>query len=50
MAELLGAKASFYKTSRILEVISNETKLLFRVNTNVVYENTVKKPLPAIAF
>ncbi|MGE7925998.1 copper amine oxidase N-terminal domain-containing protein [Viridibacillus arvi] len=50
VSEFLGAKASFYKTSRILEVISKETKLIFRANTNVVYENNVKKPLPAISF
>ncbi|MGE7920055.1 stalk domain-containing protein [Viridibacillus sp. NPDC093762] len=50
VSEFLGAKASFYKTSRILEVTSKETKLLFRANTNVVYENNVKMPLPAISF
>lgn len=50
VSEFLGAKASFYKTSKILEVISKETKLLFRANTNVVYENNVKTPLPAVSF
>lgn len=50
VAQLLGAKATFYKTSKILAIQYKENELIFRSGTNVVYDNNVKTPLPATAF
>jgi len=50
VAQLLGAKATFYKTSKILDIQYQENELVFRSGTNVVYDNNVKTPLPASAF
>ena len=50
VAQLLGAKATFYNTSRILDIQFQENALTFRAGTNVVYDNHVKTPLPAYAF
>ncbi|MGE7090665.1 copper amine oxidase N-terminal domain-containing protein [Lysinibacillus sp. NPDC048646] len=50
VAQLLGAKATYYKTSKILAIQSQGNELIFRAGTNVVYDNNVKTPLPALAF
>jgi len=50
VGEFLGAKASFYSASRILELNMNDTELIFRVDTNVSYENKIKTPIPARAM
>lgn len=50
VGEFLGAKASFYPTSRILELNLNHTELIFRSDTNVSYENKMKTPIPAKAM
>ncbi len=50
VAQLLGAKATFYKTSKILDIKYQENELVFRSGTNVVYDNNVKTPLPASSF
>lgn len=50
VAEMLGAKATFYETSKILEITNKKTELLFRAGTNVVYDNKVKTPMPATVF
>jgi len=50
VAQLLGAKATFYKTSKILDIQYQENELVFRSGTNVVYDNNVKTPLPASSF
>ncbi|MFJ7952981.1 copper amine oxidase N-terminal domain-containing protein [Lysinibacillus sp. NPDC096418] len=50
VAQLLGAKTTFYKTSKILAIQYKENELIFRSGTNVVYDNAVKTPLPAAAF
>lgn len=50
VAQLLGAKATFYKTSKILAIQYQENELVFRADTNVVYDDNVKTPLPASAF
>ncbi|WP_369436057.1 copper amine oxidase N-terminal domain-containing protein [Lysinibacillus fusiformis] len=50
VAQLLGAKATFYKTSKILAIQDQDNDLIFRAGTNVVYDNNVKTPLPALAF
>lgn len=50
VAKLLGATASYYAESQILEVKTTTTQLIFRAGTNVVYETNVKTPLPAKSF
>lgn len=50
VAGFLNADATYYPTSTILEVKSATAELVFRANTNVVYENNTKTPLPASAF
>ncbi|MFF5994436.1 copper amine oxidase N-terminal domain-containing protein [Lysinibacillus sp. KU-BSD001] len=50
IAEMLGAEATLYDTSEILEVTTRNTELLFRAGTNVVYDNKLKSPMPATAF
>lgn len=50
IAELLGAKAKFYDTSKILEVKTDNTELVFRADTNVAFDNNLKTPLPSTAF
>ncbi len=50
VAEVLGAKATFYKTSKILDIQDQANELIFRAGTNVVYDNKVKTPSPAQAF
>lgn len=50
VAKLLGAKSTFYKTSKILAISYQGNELIFRSGTNVVYENNVKTPIPAKAF
>ncbi|MBK3497404.1 copper amine oxidase N-terminal domain-containing protein [Viridibacillus sp. YIM B01967] len=50
VAQFLEAEATMYEASRILLVKYQDTKLIFRSSTNVVYDNNVKTPLPANAF
>jgi len=50
VAQVLGAKATFYKESKILAIQYQANELLFRAGTNVVYDNNVKTPSPAQAF
>ncbi|MGE7916932.1 copper amine oxidase N-terminal domain-containing protein [Lysinibacillus xylanilyticus] len=50
VAQVLGAKATFYKESGILAIQYQANELLFRAGTNVVYDNNVKTPSPAQAF
>ncbi|WP_139114420.1 MULTISPECIES: copper amine oxidase N-terminal domain-containing protein [Lysinibacillus] len=50
VAQVLGAKAIFYKESKILAIQYQANELLFRAGTNVVYDNNVKTPSPAQAF
>ena len=50
VAQLLGAKGTFYKESKILAIEYQANELLFRAGTNVVYDNNVKTPSPAQAF
>ncbi|MGA3598888.1 stalk domain-containing protein [Lysinibacillus agricola] len=50
VAQVLGAKATFYKESKILAIQFQANELLFRAGTNVVYDNNVKTPSPAQAF
>ncbi|MDM5248787.1 copper amine oxidase N-terminal domain-containing protein [Lysinibacillus sp. G4S2] len=50
VAQVLGAKATFYKESKILAIQFQDNELLFRAGTNVVYDNNVKTPSPAQAF
>ena len=47
VAKFLGAKAILYNTSQILEIAFNNSELIFRAGTNVVYDNRIKTPLPA---
>lgn len=50
VAELLGAEATFYKTSKILDISYQDNELIFRSDTNVAFDNNVKTLLPAFAF
>lgn len=46
----LGGKSKFYKDSKIIDTNVNGNQLIFRANTNVVYENLIKTPIPAKSF
>lgn len=50
VAQVLGAKAIFYKMSKILDIQNEANELIYRAGTNVVYDNNVKIPSPAQAF
>ncbi|MFJ8517464.1 copper amine oxidase N-terminal domain-containing protein [Lysinibacillus xylanilyticus] len=50
VAQVLGAKATFYKESKILAIQDQTNELIYRAGTNVVYDNNVKIPSPAQAF
>jgi len=50
VAKVLGAKATFYKESKILAIQDQTNELIYRAGTNVVYDNNVKIPSPAQAF
>ncbi|MFJ6209443.1 stalk domain-containing protein [Lysinibacillus sp. NPDC092081] len=50
VAQVLGAKATFYKVSKILEIQNEANELIYRAGTNVVYDNNVKTPSPAQVF
>ena len=50
VAKLLGATATYYKTSEILVIQNANHELIYRAGKNVAYDNYVKTPLPAHAF
>lgn len=50
VAEFLGANATYYKTSNILDIKKDNGSLTFRANTNVAYENDIKSALPSQVF
>lgn len=50
IAQVLGAKATFYQASKILEIQDQANELIYRAGTNVAYDNNVKTPIPAQAF
>lgn len=50
VSEFLGAKAVFYPVSQILEIRNVRSEFLYRVGTNVTYENKIKTPIPAKAL
>ncbi|MGE7111926.1 copper amine oxidase N-terminal domain-containing protein [Lysinibacillus sp. NPDC047702] len=50
IAQALGAKATFYQASKILDIQDQANELIFRAGTNVAYDNNVKAPIPAQAF
>jgi len=50
VAQVLGAKATFYKASKILMIQHQTNELIYRAGTNVVFDNNVKTPSPAQAF
>lgn len=50
VSQFLGATATFYEKSNILEVTSGEVELIFRSNTNVVYEKGLKMRMPGNSF
>lgn len=50
MANLLEANAVIYPKSQLAEVKNDQVTLLFKSQTNVVYENLQKQPLPATTF
>lgn len=50
VSQFLGVTATFYEKSNILEVTSGEVELIFRSNTNVVYEKGLKMRMPGNSF
>lgn len=50
VAQLLGAEATFYKASKILDIQYQENELIFRSDSNVIFDSNVKTPLPAFSF
>jgi len=50
IAQALGAKATFYQASKILDIQDQANELIFRAGTNVAYDNNVKTPIPAQVF
>ncbi|SOC22452.1 copper amine oxidase-like protein [Ureibacillus xyleni] len=50
IAEMLGAEATVYDASQILEITTDNQEIIFRANTNVAFDNGQKTPLPSVAF
>ncbi|WP_102691001.1 stalk domain-containing protein [Rummeliibacillus pycnus] len=50
LTKLLGGQSTYYKNSKIIDTNVNGNQLIFRANTNVVYENLTKTPIPAKTF
>lgn len=50
LTEALGGQATYYKTSKIMDAKLKDEQLIFRVNTNVVYENLTKTPMTSKTF
>lgn len=50
LTKALGGQSTYYETSKILDTKMKEHQLIFRANTNVVFENKFKTPMPAKAF
>lgn len=49
-AEFLRADVTFYKTSKITEMQLDSNELIFKSDSNAVYENDVKTPMPVEAM
>lgn len=49
VAAVLGAKAKFYPQSKIMIISKNKLELIVRADSNAVYENQVKNPMPVKA-
>ena len=50
IAQALGGQATYYETSKIMDIKLKDQQLIFRANTNVMYENMYKTPMPGKAF
>ncbi|MBO2536097.1 copper amine oxidase N-terminal domain-containing protein [Rummeliibacillus suwonensis] len=50
LTEALGGQVTYYKTSKIMDAKLKDEQLIFRVNTNVVYENLTKTPMTSKTF
>lgn len=50
LTKILGGQSTYYKNSKIIDTNVNGNQLIFRANTNVVYENLTKTPIPAKSF
>ena len=50
VAKILGAKATLFNTSKILEITSSDAELIFRAGTNVVYDNRNENAKSSIRF
>lgn len=50
LTKAIGGQSTYYETSKILDIKLKEHQLIFRANTNVVYENMYKTPMSAKAF
>lgn len=50
VAEFLGANVIYYKTSKIAEIQLDGNELVFKSNSNAVYENNEKTPMPVEAM
>ncbi|MFJ8262518.1 stalk domain-containing protein [Rummeliibacillus sp. NPDC094406] len=50
LTKALGGQSTYYETSKILITKIKDHQLIFRADTNVVYENMFKTPMSAKAF
>jgi hypothetical protein len=46
LANILGAQAQYYPQSKILRITQGQYELIVRADSNAVYENRVKNPMP----
>ncbi|WML53038.1 copper amine oxidase N-terminal domain-containing protein [Neobacillus sp. PS3-12] len=46
LANILGAQAQYYPQSKILRITKGQYELIVRADSNAVYENRVKNPMP----
>lgn len=49
IAKILGAKAKYYSQSKILQIKQGNHELIVRADSNAVYENREKNPMPVKA-
>jgi hypothetical protein len=46
LANILGAQAQYYPQSKILRITKGQYEMIVRADSNAVYENRVKNPMP----
>lgn len=50
LTKLVDGQSKYYKNSKIIDLEVNGNRLIFRAETNVVYENLIKTPMSAKAY